>query len=262
MRLHDICANEKALESWKLIVLGSPCVPLGRPALPHNKPEAIALKLRHLPDAVQKTLRPAARCLGLDPSALHRGRKQVEQILSAQPCAKEWSTATPDDEAYLLGRLRIAKEGPIRVAMYCFTMPGFAEALVELHRQKIEVRVLIDDTWAKSKIQALECIEMLLKAGVVVKHFGYISMHIKLLIIGTIFCSFGSPNLSWAAFHNNIELLVKLVGGGVDTLDASELFDQLYFKDDRAKIADLKTVQAQVEKLKEKAKKRNVWASS
>lgn len=264
MRLHDVSGSEgkKARMARQLLEKGLPRVPRGRPALPQNKPEAIALKLRHLPDAIQKTVRPAARWLGIHPSALRRVREQVEEILATRPSTKQWSTASPDDHDYLLGRLQTAQGGPIRVAMYALTLSGFADALVELHRRKMEVRVLFDMHWAMSSIPALECLETLLKAGIVPKHFRSVSMHMKLLIIGTIFCSFGSPNLSWSAFHTNIELMMKMVGGCVETMDVCHLFDMLYFVDERAQPADLALVQAQIEKLKEKAKKRNSWARS
>ncbi|ETK87180.1 hypothetical protein L915_08323 [Phytophthora nicotianae] len=100
------------------------------------------------------------------------------------------------------------------LAFYALTDIAFCRALIWLHRLHKRVRVVIDRKWVRSCPSAIECVKLLINAGIPVRHRTPI-MHYKLLILtykDDIFVSSGSANLTTAAWNRNDELLVQTMG--------------------------------------------------
>ncbi|ETK84561.1 hypothetical protein L915_10482 [Phytophthora nicotianae] len=110
------------------------------------------------------------------------------------------------------------------LAFYALTDIAFCHALIWLHQLHKRVRVVIDRKWVRSCPSAIESVELLIAAGIDVRHRNPI-IHYKLLILtykDDIFVSSGSANLTTAAWNRNDELLVQTMGPpGVETKIAS-----------------------------------------
>ncbi|KAG7386933.1 hypothetical protein PHYBOEH_008443 [Phytophthora boehmeriae] len=129
----------------------------------------------------------------------------------------------------MLTQIRAAKPGDTnRIAEYAFTLHVFSDALAERKRSGVHVYVLVDLTWCRSHTQALEVIEDLEAADIEVKHLGSQCMHFKLMIIGHVFASGGSTNLSFAAFHKNADYVVDVEGRSEGVASAKVLFKEEY----------------------------------
>ncbi|ETM39128.1 hypothetical protein L914_14690 [Phytophthora nicotianae] len=100
------------------------------------------------------------------------------------------------------------------LAFYALTDIAFCHALIWLHQLHKRVRVVIDRKWVRSCPSAIESVELLIAAGIDVRHRNPI-IHYKLLILTykvDIFVSSGSANLTTAAWNRSDELLVQTMG--------------------------------------------------
>ncbi|ETP42457.1 hypothetical protein F442_10628 [Phytophthora nicotianae P10297] len=100
------------------------------------------------------------------------------------------------------------------LAFFALTDIAFCRALIWLHQLHKRVRVVIDRKCVRSCPSAIESVELLIAAGIDVRHRNPI-IHYKLLILtykDDIFVSSGSANLTTAAWNRNDELLVQTMG--------------------------------------------------
>ncbi|KAG7389725.1 hypothetical protein PHYBOEH_007382 [Phytophthora boehmeriae] len=142
---------------------------------------------------------------------------EAMELLSQIP-KTEFHKADEAQEESMLDHIRAAKPGEtICIAEYAFTLHVFSDALIEQKQAGVDVFVLVDLTWCRSHTEALEVIGDLQAAGIEVKHLASQCMHFKLIIIGHVYASGGSANLSFAAFHKNADYVVDVEGrsGGV-----------------------------------------------
>jgi|SRR5947209_567341 len=139
------------------------------------------------------------------------GRDDVKTgYLNGDVFTSPHATADLNPEPALVAMLKGAKKS-IRFAIYSFTLPSIADAIIAAHQAGIDVKGVANfDAWTSSTSQ----VPRLVAAGVDVRRWGkaYKLMHDKVAVVDDTAVSLGSYNWTSQAEKVNVEVMLIVQG--------------------------------------------------
>jgi phosphatidylserine/phosphatidylglycerophosphate/cardiolipin synthase-like enzyme len=135
--------------------------------------------------------------------------------------------ATPDldPKPALVAMLKAAKKS-IRFAIYSFTLPEVADAIIAAHQAGLDVRGVVNfDAWTSATSQ----VQRLVAAGVDVHRWGqsYRLMHDKVAVVDGTAVALGSYHWTTQAEKSNVEVLLIVIGRQVSRVLAPVFTKQI-----------------------------------